>query len=70
MPDQRGPARAPNVDVFNGWKVNSHEGGYFATVDMPPEWPDWQADRETCVGKRRRTMMTSSAARNTCALTF
>lgn len=51
MPDQRGPARAPTVDVFNGWKVNSHEGGYFATVDMPPEWPDWQADREACVGR-------------------
>lgn len=48
---QQGPARAPSVDVFNGWRVTSHQGGYFARFGVGTEWPDATQDRDSCIAK-------------------
>lgn len=31
LPPQKGSARAPDRDVFGGWRITGHEGGMFAT---------------------------------------
>jgi hypothetical protein len=51
MPPQQGPARAPSVDVFNGWRITSHQGGYFARSGVGPEWPDFAQTKDTCLAK-------------------
>jgi hypothetical protein len=51
MPAQQGPARAPSVDAFNGWKITSHQGGYFARSGVGDEWPNAIEDRNTCLTK-------------------
>lgn len=48
---QRGPARSPSVDVFNGWRITSHQGGYFAQSGVGDEWPNALEDRDTCLAK-------------------
>lgn len=48
---QQGPARAPSVDVFNGWRITSHQGGYFARSGVGDEWPNAAEDRNTCLAK-------------------
>lgn len=48
---QRGPARSPSVDVFNGWRITSHQGGYFAQSGFGDEWPNAIEDRNTCLAK-------------------
>lgn len=48
---QRGPARSPSVDVFNGWRITSHQGGYFAQSGVGDEWPNAIEDRNTCLAK-------------------
>ncbi|BAN33299.1 hypothetical protein MAH_4225 [Mycobacterium avium subsp. hominissuis TH135] len=48
---QRGPARSPSVDVFNGWRITSHQGGYFARIGVGDEWPNAIEDRNTCLAK-------------------
>lgn len=51
MPAQQGPARAPSVDVFDGWRITSHQGGWFAGPGVWWEWPDVVRDSDTCVAK-------------------
>lgn len=46
-----GPARAPSVDVFNGWRITSHQGGYFAETGIGDEWPNVIEDENTCIAK-------------------
>lgn len=48
---QQGPARTPSVDVFNGWRITSHQGGYFAQSGVGDEWPNASEDRNTCLAK-------------------
>lgn len=48
---QQGPARTPSVDVFNGWRITSHQGGYFARSGVGDEWPSAIEDRNTCLAK-------------------
>lgn len=48
---QRGPAPTPSVDVFNGWRITSHQGGYFAQSGVGDEWPNASEDRDTCLAK-------------------
>ncbi|WP_231996229.1 hypothetical protein [Mycobacterium scrofulaceum] len=48
---QQGPARAPSVDVFNGWRITGHQGGYFARSGVGDEWPNAIEDRNTCLNK-------------------
>lgn len=51
LPPQQGPARAPSVDVFNGWRINSHQGGYFARSGVASDWPDFAETRDACRAK-------------------
>jgi hypothetical protein len=51
LPPQQGPARAPSVDVFNGWRITSHQGGYFARSGVGPEWPDFAETQAACLAK-------------------
>lgn len=51
MDPQRGPARAPSTDVFNGWRITSHQGGYFALSGIGAEWPNHNQDRDACLAK-------------------
>ncbi|VAZ96343.1 hypothetical protein [Mycobacterium pseudokansasii] len=51
LPAQQGPARAPSVDVFVGWRITSHQGGYFARSGIGSEWPDVVENEDTCVAK-------------------
>lgn len=52
QPPQQGPARAPSVDVFNGWKITSHQGGYFAEFyATQTEWPNSARDNDACNAK-------------------
>lgn len=48
---QQGPARSPSVDVFDGWRITSHQGGYFAQSGVGDEWPNAIEDRNTCLAK-------------------
>lgn len=48
---QQGPARTPSVDVFNGWRITSHQGGYFARSGVGDDWPNAVEDRDTCLAK-------------------
>jgi hypothetical protein len=50
-PAQQGPARTPSVDVFNGWRITSHQGGWFAEYGDSSEWPDITRDTEACRAK-------------------
>jgi hypothetical protein len=37
----------PSVDVFNGWKITSHQGGYFAEFYATyTEWPNSAQDND------------------------
>jgi hypothetical protein len=47
LPPQAGPSRAPFDDVFGGWRVTSHQGGYMTDSC----WPDYDRDRATCIAK-------------------
>lgn len=47
LPAQGAPSRAPYENVFGGWKVTNHQGGYLATA----EWPDHAKDVEQCVAQ-------------------
>ena len=51
LPAQQGPARAPSVDVFGGWRITGHQGGYFAEYGLPAEWPDLARDTDACRAK-------------------
>jgi hypothetical protein len=51
LPRQEGPARAPLIDVFNGWRITSHQGGYLAGSGVGPEWPDFAANKAACLAK-------------------
>lgn len=51
LPPQLGPARAPSTDVFNGWRITSHQGGYFARSGVGPEWPNAHQDQDDCLAK-------------------
>ncbi len=42
LPAQQGPSRAPYDDVFGGWKVTSHQGGYLASSSR---WSDYDDAR-------------------------
>jgi hypothetical protein len=44
---QQGPSRAPFDDVFGGWKVTRHQGGYMTTS----RWDGYARDRATCIEK-------------------
>ncbi len=51
-PPQQGPGRAPSVDVFNGWRIISHQGGYFAeSYATLSEWPTAFQDTDACNAK-------------------
>ncbi|CKI25981.1 membrane protein [Mycolicibacterium smegmatis] len=47
LPVQEGPSRAPFENVFGGWRVTNHQGGFLATA----EWPDHAKDVEQCVAQ-------------------
>ena len=51
LPPQRGPARAPSIDVFNGWRITDHQGGYFARSGVGTEWPDATENQDACVAE-------------------
>ncbi|ETW23714.1 hypothetical protein [Mycobacterium gastri] len=53
LPAQQGPARAPSVDVFTGWRITSREGGWYAQPGMGREWewPGYVQDEDACVAK-------------------
>jgi hypothetical protein len=44
---QEGPLRAPFTNVFGGWRVANHQGGYVLTA----EWPDRGREIEQCRAK-------------------
>lgn len=44
MAPQEGPSRAPFTNVFGGWRVTNHQGGYVLTAD----WPDRGKEIEQC----------------------
>lgn len=48
---QSGPARTPSIDVFNGWKITSHQGGYFADSGIGAEWPTLAQDDDDCLAR-------------------
>lgn len=50
-PPQQGPARAPSADVFNGWKITNHQGGWFVTSGVGSDWPTWHDDHDKCLAK-------------------
>jgi hypothetical protein len=45
LPPQAGPDRAPSGDVFAGWQVTGHQGGYFS------ESGGAQSDLDACIAK-------------------
>lgn len=45
LPPQAGPARTPSDDVFGGWRITAHRGGYFT------ETGGAQSDFDACVAK-------------------
>jgi hypothetical protein len=47
LPAQRGSSRAPFTNVFDGWRVTGHEGGYFATGP----WADASEETQECVSR-------------------
>lgn len=47
LPPQQGTSRAARQDVFGGWRVISHEGGYFATGP----WGPGSAETAECVSR-------------------
>ncbi|AXN45017.1 hypothetical protein DSM43518_05008 [Mycobacterium marinum] len=51
LPAQQGPARAPSVDVFAGWRITSHQGGWFARSGVGSDWPHVIEDQDTCLAK-------------------
>ncbi|MCV7312004.1 hypothetical protein [Mycobacterium paraffinicum] len=51
LPPQSGPARTPSIDVFNQWRITSHQGGYFAEYGLASEWPDVAHDTDACRSK-------------------
>ncbi|BBZ73657.1 hypothetical protein MPRS_47500 [Mycobacterium paraseoulense] len=51
MPAQQGPAKAPSTDVFGGWRITSHQGGYFAEYGLASEWPGIAQDTDACRAK-------------------
>ncbi|WP_231633818.1 MULTISPECIES: hypothetical protein [unclassified Mycobacterium] len=51
LPAQQGPARAPSADVFGGWRITGHQGGYFAEYGLAAEWPDLARDTDACRAK-------------------
>lgn len=44
LPPQVGPSRAPFNDVFGGWRITNHQGGFVLTA----EWPDRATDLQMC----------------------
>lgn len=48
LPAQQGPSRAPFDDVFGGWKITSHQGGYLASTSR---WPEYDSDVAACTAK-------------------
>ncbi|RFZ46823.1 hypothetical protein MSS2_05365 [Mycobacterium marinum] len=51
LPAQQGPARAPSVDVFAGWRITSHQGGWFAQAGVGSDWPRAVEDEDACIVK-------------------
>ena len=45
LPPQEGFSRAPFDNVFAGWKITSHQGGYLSTS----RWPEYDRDRAACI---------------------
>ncbi|MDT5197138.1 MAG: hypothetical protein QOH20_3892 [Mycobacterium sp.] len=48
MPPQQGPARTPFDNVFGGWKITNHQGGFLVST---VRWPEYDRDRATCTEK-------------------
>lgn len=51
LPAQQGPARAPSIDVFAGWRITSRQGGWFVAAGVGSDWPGAAEDRDTCLAK-------------------
>lgn len=49
LPPQEGPARVPTNDVFGGWSVTGHSGGYF--IPAGSSSAGYEADRQSCATK-------------------
>jgi hypothetical protein len=49
FPPQEGKSRAPFNDVFGGWRVTSHEGGYL----VKGRWADSMSDKAECASRDR-----------------
>ncbi|MCV7281206.1 hypothetical protein H7J88_16315 [Mycolicibacterium flavescens] len=47
LPPQQGPARAPALDVFDGWQVTAHQGGYL----LEANWPDATGVKAECAAR-------------------
>jgi hypothetical protein len=45
---QQGPSRAPYDDVFGGWTITSHQGGFLASTSR---WAEYDRDLATCTTK-------------------
>ncbi len=45
LPPRQGPARAPVENVFGGWRVTNHQGGFL----MLAHWPGNASDKEKCL---------------------
>ena len=44
LPPQQGPSRAPFDNVFDGWRVVSHQGGFLTSS----RWADYDIDLQRC----------------------
>ena len=49
LPPQQGKSRAPFENVFGGWRVTSHEGGYIVAA----RWPDSVNDKAKCESRMK-----------------
>ena len=47
VPPQAGPSRTPSDDVFGGWRIISHQGGYLSDS----RWAEYDRDRAACIAK-------------------
>jgi hypothetical protein len=51
LPAQRGPSRAPFENVFGGWRVTNHQGGYLLLA----HWAGEGNDKQECLSRSEGT---------------
>lgn len=51
LPPQRGPSRAPFENVFGGWRVTNHQGGFL----LQANWDGAGNDKQQCLSRAEGT---------------